>query len=442
MRFQTAAPAIPHRGGTDATGFPSAPPPPYNEGLFADRMPPMIHLAAARLAEAGLRLCARLGGGESLRERLVMDAPPPAADLWVHGASVGELVSARTVIETLAQDMRVLVTANSPTGRDMAAGWGLPARLAPLDVPGALGRFLDAARPRLALTVEGEFWPLRSRMLAAQGVPQAMIGARISARSAARWGRLGGVIAPVLGRIEALSAQDAGSEARLRALGLPDAAILPRLDLKLLAPAAIPPPADDPARDRVWLAASTHEGEEAPVLEAFIEARAACPGLRLILAPRHPRRGDEVAALIAARGLPVARRSSGAEDAEILLADTLGEMAHWYARAGICLVGGSLTDRGGHTPWEPAAWRCAILHGPHVSNHAANFAALDRAGAALPVSAQDLAATIARLATAPEEARRMGHAARALLEERAGDPAPLVARLRDLARGARRPDIQ
>ena len=400
----------------------------------------MVYASLARLAEAALRLRAGIGNNAALRQRLVLDlAPQPAAsqpaELWVHGASVGELVSARPIIETLARDMTVLVTANTPTGRDMAAGWGLPARLAPLDMPAALNRFLDAVQPRLALTIEGEFWPLRSRLLAARGVRQAMIGARISARSAARWGRLPGLIGPVLGRIEALSAQDGDSLARLRGLGLRQDAIMPPMNLKLLAPAATPAPTDDPARDRVWLAASTHEGEEGPVLDAYMDARAACPDLRLILAPRHPRRGDEVAALIAARGLEVARRSRGADQAPLLLADTLGEMARWYARAGICLVGGSLSDRGGHTPWEPAAWRCAILHGPHVSNHADGFAALHDAAAAQLVDRPDLAAAVTRLARDHAQARAMGHAARDLLDRLAGDPAPLLARLRDLAQG-------
>lgn len=202
----------------------------------------MIYSTAARLAELALRLRAAARGSDTLRQRLVMHEAPPPADLWVHGASVGELTSARPVIEALAQRMRVQVTANTTTGRDMVAGWGLPARLAPLDVPGALGRFLDGLRPRLVVTIEGEFWPLRSQMLAARGIPQAMIGARMSARSAARWGRLRGLIAPMLGRVAALSAQEPGSEARLRALGLPQAALLPRLDLKLLMPAQIVSP--------------------------------------------------------------------------------------------------------------------------------------------------------------------------------------------------------
>lgn len=395
----------------------------------------MIYRATAAILEQGLRLRAMAGGGDALRERLALD-PVGSANIWVHGASVGELTSARPVIEALAQTHRVLVTANSLTGRDMAAGWGLPARLAPLDLPGALARFLDQARPRLQVTVEGEFWPLRSQALARRAIPQAVIGARMSERSALRWRRLPRLIAPVLGRLAALSAQDAGSESRLRTLGLPEGAVLPRLDLKLLAPAGITPPPPGPERDRTLLAASTHEGEEAVVLDAWMQARRPHPGLRLILAIRHPRRGDEVAALLAGRGIAFQRRSAGGMGGDVLLADTLGEMDRWYAAAGLCFVGGSLADRGGHTPWEPAAHASAILHGPHVGNFTEGYAALDAAGGARAVDAKSLADQVARLAGDPVAARRMGQAARQVLDGRAGDPAALVARLRELA-GAR-----
>lgn len=402
----------------------------------------MIYTATTRLAEAFLRLRANIGRSENLRSRLVLDQAPATADIWVHGASVGELTSGRPMIEALASEYSIQVTTNSVTGRDMVAGWGLPARLAPLDMPGSLNRFLDAAQPRLALTIEGEFWPLRSRVLAERGIAQAMIGARMSERSAAKWRRLRGVISPMLGRIAALSAQDAGSEARLRSLGLPDAAILPQLDLKLLSPAQVVPPADEPARDLVVLAASTHEGEDAIILDSWLAARAVHPGLRLILAPRHPQRGDDIAGLIAARGLEVRRRSEGAEDAPLLLADTLGEMPRWYAKAGICLVGGSLTDNGGHTPWEPAAYRCAILCGPHVSNHAESYAALASAGGAVAIDSETLPLELIRLTGDLAAARTMGHAARDVLNTHAGDPTALLARLRELAKSGPRHDIE
>lgn len=402
----------------------------------------MIYDATTRIAEAALCLRARLGGSRALRERLVCTGAPGPAAIWLHAASVGELTSARVVIEALAARHPLTVTTNSETGRALAQDWGLPARLAPLDLPGALARFLDAARPALAITVEGEFWPLRSRLLAERGIRQAMIGARMSERSAGTWARFPRIIGPMLGRVAALSAQDQGSEARLLNLGLPHRALLPRLDLKLLAPAAQPVPPDSAARDRVILAASTHEGEDGPVLDAFAALRDARPDLRLILAPRHPDRGDAIAALIAARGLSFARRSAGADDAPpggVLLADTLGEMARWYARAGICIIGGSLQDHGGHTPWEPAAHGCALIHGPHVGNFVEAFDALDGHGAARP--AGDLTATLSRLTDTPHEARAMGRAARAVLVDRAGDPAVLIARLDDLARAPGGPDI-
>ena len=395
----------------------------------------MIYDGAMALAGAAMGLRARLGD-RLWRERLVLDAPPDPATIWVHGASVGELTSAQSLIAALAHDYSISVTANSITGRDMVRGWGLPARLAPLDAKAPTGRLLAAMRPRVQITIEGEFWPIRSRLLAAAGVPQLMIGARISDRSARRWARLPWVIGPMLARLAGLSAQDPASEDRLRALGLPEGALLPRLNLKLLAPAAITPPAPSLARDETWLAASTHEGEDAAILDAHLAARAARPGLRLILAPRHPERADAVAALITARGLEFARRSAGADagDSDLLLADTLGEMGRWYAAAGICLTGGSLVDHGGHTPWEPAAYRCAILHGPHVANSAESYARLGAAGAARAISSASLGAVIAALAGDPAVARAMGDTARSVLIRDAGDPAALLHRIHSLAR--------
>lgn len=398
----------------------------------------MIYRAATTLADAALRLAAPLGGA-ALRQRLVLDDPPPAVPggIWVHGASVGELNSARPVIEALAAARPVLVTANTETGRAVAQGWGLPARLAPLDVPGAVARFLEAARPALMVTIENEIWPNRAALARRRGIAQAVIGARMSARSARRWGRARGLVAPVLAGLDLLSAQDKGTEARLRGLGLPDAALAPRLNLKLLGPASVRPPPETQARDGVWLAASTHEGEEGPVLAAHAALGARRPGLRLILAPRHPRRADEVARLIAAQGFAVQRlgdRSLGQAGAPcVLLIDRLGVMDQAYAAAGLCLTGGSLVDRGGHTPWEPAAWRCALLHGPHVANFQADYALLDAAGAARGVDAGGLARELGAILSDPGRLRAMGQAARAALDAAAPDPAPLTARLLALA---------
>jgi 3-deoxy-D-manno-octulosonic-acid transferase len=383
----------------------------------------MIWRAATGLAGAVLRLAGPFLG-EDRRERLALAGPEVVpGGIWLHAASVGELNSARMLARALASELPLTVTTNSLTGRALARRMGHVAVLAPLDVPQAVARFLDRVEPSVLVTVENELWPNRSAMAADLGVAQVVVGARISERSARRWARVPRLIRPMLGRIDLLSAQDAGSEARLVALGLPQTALGTRLNLKLLAPA------------QVVLAASTQEGEDAVILDAFVAARAAMPELRLILAPRHPERGDAVAALIAARGLEFGRRSQGAgPEAGVLLADTLGEMADWYAAAGICITCGSFTERGGHTPWEPAGWRCAILHGPQVLNHAGDYADLDAAGAALACSAQSLPQQVLALAQDPARQQHMGQAARQMLLQRAGDPAALIARILDLAR--------
>ncbi len=393
----------------------------------------MIWRGGSALAGGVLALAAPFCGAD-WRERLALTGPKVApGGIWLHAASVGELTSVRVLASALARDFPLMVTTNSLTGRDLARQIGWPCALAPLDVPQAVGRFLDRVRPRVMVTVENELWPNRSGMTHARGVAQVVLGARMSERSARRWARLPGLIGPMLARIDALSAQDQGSEARLLQLGLPPDALSARLNLKLLGPAQVMPGADGPDRARTVLAASTHEGEDALMLDAWAAARAMVPDLRLILAPRHPERGDAVAAMIAARGLDFARRSLGGDAAApVLLADTLGEMARWYHAAGICITGGSFADHGGHTPWEPAAWRCAILHGPHVANQAADYADLDAAGAAAGTTAATLPGLLAGLAQDPGRQREMGHAARKLLLARAGDPAPLVARIRAL----------
>ena len=394
----------------------------------------MIYRSLSTATEAALRLVAPLADA-ALRERLVLDRPGlPRGAIWVHGASVGELNSARVVIQRLAARHPVLVTANTVTGRSVAQGWGLPARLAPLDGPGTVRRFLDAAAPRLAVTIENEIWPNRAAALRARGVPQAVIGARMSARSARGWGRARGLIAPVLGGLDVLSAQDQATEARLLDLGLAPSALAPRMSLKLIGPAGLPPPPEVPERGQVWLAASTHPGEEAVVLDTHRSVQAQA---RLILAPRHPKRADEVAALIAARGWPVVRlgpRSvAEAGTPAVLLVDRLGAMPEACAASGICLTGGSLVDRGGHTPWEPASQCCALLHGPHVANFAADYAALDAVGASLPVTADSLAGTLAALLGDEPRRQVMGGAARAALDAAAPDPVALVDRLLALA---------
>ena len=390
----------------------------------------VIYQLVMVLALPGLLLAALIRGG--WRERLGFVPPPQeraGPRLWLHGASNGELTSARWVLEAALAarpGLQVLVTANSATGRAMVAGWGLPgvvAAFAPLDTAGAPGRVLDLWEPQALVVIENELWPSRLAAAHRRGVAVLVIGGRMSERSAARWAKAGGLIRGTLARVGWLSAQDAGSLRRYRALGLAEAAAGPVVALKALGHAeAGPLPFAPPApRDRVLLAASTHEGEEEIALDGFLAARGQFD--LLILAPRHPRRSAEVQEMLDRRGVAYALRSrSEAAVHPVYLADTLGEMAGWYAMAGACLIGGSFAPRGGHTPWEPARAGCALLHGPDVENFAGPFARLDAEGGALRLSQpEDLGAALRGL-TAPRQAALSAIAARLLTPQVGGEP--------------------
>jgi 3-deoxy-D-manno-octulosonic-acid transferase len=358
----------------------------------------------------------------------------PGPLVWLHAASNGELSSARGVVEgllTRAPDLQILVTTNTATGHALALGWGLErvhVAMAPLDHRLILTRFLDRWQPLALIMFENELWPNRFALCSKRDIAVLVIGARISAKSAKIWSILPGLAGPLLAPIRYLSAQDAASEARFLALGLPAAVIGPQVNLKSAVPADAPAPASLPfARALTLLAASTHDGEEAQVLDAFVTAHAKVPDLRLILAPRHPRRRDAIEAEIAARGLGRATRSRQdpvASATLVYLADTMGEMALWYGAAGMTFVGGSLTERGGHTPFEPAAHGSVILYGPDVSNFAPAYQALAASQAAIAVmGAADLAKAVATLANDKSAQFHLAQAARtalAALSDRGG----------------------
>ncbi|MFB2595716.1 3-deoxy-D-manno-octulosonic acid transferase [Paracoccus sp. p4-l81] len=327
---------------------------------------------------------------------------PEAAVIWLHAASNGELASVRGLVRGLAQarpDVAIVVSTNSVTGRALAAGWPevAQARLAPLDLGPVVRGFVRRLAPDLAIVVENELWPNRLAALAAQAVPVAVVGARMSATSARRWARLGRLTRRVLRAISLLSPQDPQSGARFAGLGLAADRIAPVLDLKagLASGTASPMTA---ARARVVLGASTHPGDELRIARAWQAARARHPDLRLILAPRHPLRAPAILADLAGLDLHPARHSTGGDPAAALvLADTLGEMPRWYDQAGLCIIGGSFDALGGHTPYEPTAAGAAVLHGPDMANFRAAAQALSPTGAAVS-DGDDLARRMTELA--------------------------------------------
>lgn len=366
----------------------------------------------------------------AVRERLglVQGAGPV---WWVHGASLGELASARAMIAALADHGAVHVTTNSATGRALVAGWrmaGVTVTLAPFDTGGASARLISRLQPKALIVVENEFWPARFAAAQGAGVPLMVVGARMSERSARRWRLARGMMQRMLTGISYLSAQDAASEARFLALGLPATALGKRLNLKAKVHPVAGMKAAPLLRARTMLAASTHAGEDALMLDAFMANRAGFD--HLIIAPRHATRGVEIARLISARGLAFGQRSAGdpiTADQRVYLADTIGEMNCWYAMAGVTVIGGSFVAKGGHTPFEPAAHGTALVHGPSVHNFAEVFGLLEAADGC--ISVVDGAGLVSALASlSPARQAELAHNATGALAT-ADDVAGLVAEL-------------
>jgi 3-deoxy-D-manno-octulosonic-acid transferase len=330
--------------------------------------------------------------------------------VWVHGASVGEALSALPLIAWLrAHHPRasVLVTTGTVSSATLL-GERLPAgafhQFVPVDLPAPVRRFLDHWRPDAILWLESELWPTLLTQAARRDVPLILINGRLSPASHARW-RWGRPLArAVLAGFTALLGQSAADTARLG-----DLAGRPVRHVGNLKRAAPPLPHDAAALERLqtraagralWLAASTHPGEETIAASVHRQLAVRHRDLLTVIVPRHPARGPEIrdAMRAALPGVVVALRSAGDDlpaGAGVYVADTLGELGLWYRLADLVFVGGSLTPLGGHNPLEAARLGCALLHGPHVANVAELFAELDAAGAAAAVA--DEGALIAAL---------------------------------------------
>jgi 3-deoxy-D-manno-octulosonic-acid transferase len=310
-----------------------------------------------------------------------------------------------------------------------------------MDVPAWVARFLDGWRPDAGVLVESELWPNLIAAARARGVPMALVNARISPRSFARWNRFPRSAAEILGGFALVLARSEGDRARLAVLGGQQ----PQCwgDLKA---SAMPLPADAAALERlrallgdrpVLLAASTHPGEEALVLAAHARLAPDWPRLLTVLVPRHPDRGVAVAELAARQGLAVARRAGGGApgpDVAVYVADTLGELGLFYRLATLAVVGGSLVPHGGQNPLEAARLDCPILLGPHTTNFEEPVARLLTAGAALLVAPQAVALAEAVVSMLSDGGARqaMATAAASVAAGQAGLPGMVAAALLDL----------
>ncbi len=389
---------------------------------------PLIRYLLQRRLRAGKEDAERLG------ERMgVAGRPrPPGPLIWVHAASVGEAVSVLPLVERLRARQRppdILVTTGTVTSAEVMAARlpkGAFHQYVPVDCLPWVERFLDYWRPDLALWLESELWPNLIACTARRGTPLVLVNGRISERSYRNWHRLPATIVAILGAFDLVMAQNRTYADRFRTLGA--RRIETPGNLKY---AAAPLPHDRDALARfearfdaepMWLAASTHPGEEEMIAEAHKAIVGKFPGLTTVIVPRHPNRGAEIANLMLQTGLSATRRSLEAADAaerpDVYVADTLGELGLFYRHVEIAFVGGSLVPKGGQNPIEPARLDCAIVNGPHVDNFPDVYADLAAAGGSLTVaSAAELAETVADLLANSGRREKMIRAARTVAEE-------------------------
>jgi len=397
--------------------------------LLAAYAPAAVARRVIRGVPINLRERFGRGGGHS---------PVPAG--WIHAVSVGEALAAAPLVEAIHRvwpTLPLVVTTVTATGarvaRDRYAGIATH-RFFPLDLPGAVRRTIAAIDPAFFVCMETELWPNTLRALAARGVPTLIANGRLSDRSFRRYRLAGRFMRRVLDDVRIFAMQSDEDARRMLALGARPERVVVTGNLKH-EPAADPPGATQLWRrllglgrdQRVWIAGSTHRGEEEQVLDAHGRALAECPGLALVLAPRHPERVGEVAGLVAARGWTPVRRSAlpaGSRPLNgrtIIVLDTVGELAQLYSIADVVFVGGSLVPAGGHNMLEPAFRRKPVLFGPHTENFREPAGLLRDGGAALVVhDAGELGSALSRLLADAELRERLGAAGHAAVVSRHG----------------------
>lgn len=323
--------------------------------------------------------------GQHLAERWgFYPSPAPRAPLiWLHAVSVGETRAAQPLVEALLDsypDHQILLTCMTPTGRATGAELfaGQPRvhqAYLPYDYPGAAGRFLDHFAPHLGVLMETEIWPNLLAAARRRKIPALLVNARLSPRSARGYGRIRALVRPALQTLTAIAAQTEADANRLALLGAPNIQICGNLKFDVTPRLELLQQGDEWRKNlgqrRIWLAASTREGEEPLLLQTWQElVTPARPDWLLVLVPRHPQRFDEIARLLEQEGIPYQRRSLGlpGDKDQVWLGDSMGEMAAYYRLAHLAFIGGSLVPLGGQNLIEAAACGCPVLVGPHTFN--------------------------------------------------------------------------
>ena len=368
---------------------------------------------------------------QRIGERFALGLPPmQPGGIWVHAVSVGESIAAAPMIRALLArypQLPITVTCMTPTGSErIKAMFAGESRIQhcylPYDLPWAAGRFLDHVRPVLGIIMETELWPNHINQCARRGIPVVLANARLSERSARGYGKFAGLTRPMLAQMSWIAVQTEAEAQRFRDLGARPECVAVTGSIKFdlsIDPQLLKDAAD--LREQwlatqrpVWIAASTHAGEDESVLSAHRQLLASHPDALLILVPRHPERFVSVHDLCVQQGFATVRRSSQqpvSAQTSVLLGDTMGELLFLYALADIAFVGGSLVPNGGHNLLEPAALAKPVLSGPHLFNFLEIAALLRNADALAEVAdAASLTAAVQRLFDQPQQARAMADA--------------------------------
>lgn len=369
-------------------------------------------------------------------ERFAFGGDLRPGGIWIHAVSVGEAIASAPLVRQLMQrypELPITISCMTPTGseqiRKLFADQVGHVYL-PYDLPGLQRRFIKRLQPRIGIIMETELWPNLVHEAKAAGVPMVLANARLSERSARGYRRISWLVEPMFAALDWVAVQTQAEALRFKRLGVKDDAMLITGSIKFdLHP---DPEAQAQAAQLrgswgqrpIWIAASTHAGEDEQVLAAHKQVLASEPEALLILVPRHPERFNSVAELVEAAGMPMVRRSSAdvpAQTDQVFLGDSMGELMMLYSCADVAFVGGSLVANGGHNYLEPAALGLPIISGPHRYNFAEISELLEGAGALRQVhDSKTLAAAVVKWLEQPDEARRAGAAGKTVVQDNQG----------------------
>jgi len=383
------------------------------------------------------------------RERFGYVPPVESEDvIWVHAVSVGEVRTVERLVEFLKNeypDSQVLITTMTPTGANQVKklhGDSVLHCYVPYDLPGSVNRFLDRVHPRLAFIIETELWPNILRLCEQRSIPTLLINARMSQKSFRGYSLLPRMVKRMLERPAVMAARSKFDAERLLALGADPDRIRVTGNLKF--DARLPEQTDKIAaslRERwgkerpVWIAASTHDGEEKKVLGAFQAIRRNHPASLLVIVPRHPERFGQVEKLSRRAGFEVALHSDGEsvpETTDVVVGDAMGELLQMYAAADVAFVGGSLVRHGGHNLVEAMVVGTPIVIGPHFFNFEQSSRTALEYGAAEQVrDSAELAVAVGQLLAIPERRRTIAEAAQRVIEESQGSLQAVQAVIRE-----------